>query len=168
MLNERLLDALNGQMKFEFDSANLYLSMAAYCADKDFDGFANFFRVQFEEEQFHAMKFFDFINNKGGRVVIGGIEEPSKEFDSILDAFEKAYEHEKQVTKRIYALADIATEEKEHATMSFLRWFVDEQVEEEANFDLIKKKIKRIENDPSALYMLDDELGKRTFTPPAE
>ena len=168
MLSERLLNALNDQLKYEFDSSHLYLSMAAYCASQDFDGFAHFFRIQAEEERFHAMKFFDFIHAKGSNVVIKGVEEPSMQYDSILDAFEIAYEHEKSVTKRVYNLMDIATEEREHATISFLRWFVDEQVEEEASFDMIKKKIKRIKDDTNALYMLDDELGNRTYTPPKE
>ncbi|OEF98077.1 ferritin [Vulcanibacillus modesticaldus] len=168
MLSGKLLNALNDQMNFEFESASIYLAMSAYCASEDLDGFAHFFRVQVEEERFHAMKFFDFINDKGGRVIVKGYEDPENEFDSIIDVFEKALEHEKLVTKRIYALQDIATEEKEYSTISFLNWFIDEQVEEEATFESLVKKLKRIGNDSSALYMLNDELAKRVFTPPAE
>lgn len=167
MLTEKLLNALNEQMMFEFESANIYLAMSAYCADQDFDGLAQFFKIQAEEERFHAMKFFDYINDKGGRVIITGYEAPSNDFDSIVDAFSKALDHERLVTKRIYDLSDIAMEEREHSTISFLKWFIDEQVEEEATFDGIVKKLKRIEKDNSALFMLDAELAQRTFTPPA-
>jgi len=166
MLTEKLLQALNEQLMFEFESANIYLAMSAYCADQDFEGFSHFFKVQAEEEKFHAMKFFDYINDKGGRVTLTGIEAPNNEFESIVEVFAKALDHEKLVTKRIYNLSDIAMEEREHSTISFLKWFIDEQVEEESTFDSIVKKLKRIEKDHSALFMLDSELAQRVFTPP--
>lgn len=168
MLTERLLNALNEQLKLEFESAHTYLAMAGYCASEDYDGFTQFFKVQAEEESFHAMKVFDYINSKGGRINIKGLDAPDNQYDSILDVFEKALEHERKVTKNIYTLSDIATEEKEHATISFLRWLIDEQVEEEASFDLLIKKLKRAENNNATLFILDEELGKRTFTPPAK
>lgn len=167
MLSQKLLDALNDQLKWEFYSAHLYLAMAAYCHDQGLDGFANFFRVQVQEETFHAMKFFDYINQRGGRIVISGIDQPQNEYASILDVFTKAYEHEQLVTKRIYALSDIALEEKEHATISFLKWFIDEQMEEEETFGNLIKKLSRIQNDQHAIYALDAELAQRVFTPPA-
>jgi ferritin len=166
MISEQLLTQLNEQLNFEFFSSNLYLAKSAYCYDEDLDGFANFFRVQAEEEKFHAMKFFDFINDMGGRIQISGMPNPENQYDTILDAYEQAYQHEQEVTSRIYKLMDAAMEEKEHATISFLKWFIDEQVEEEAMFDGIIKRLQRIDDNASALYLLDDELAKRTFTPP--
>ncbi|MCT8138941.1 ferritin [Anaerobacillus sp. CMMVII] len=168
MVSENLVKALNEQMNFEFESAQVYLAMAAYCSAESLDGFANFFIVQAEEERFHAMKFFNFINDIGHRAIITGFENPSNEYKSMLDAFEKGLAHEKLVTKKIYNLADIALNEREHATMTFLKWFIEEQVEEEASFDTIIQKLKRIENDSNAFFMLDNEFATRTFTPPAE
>lgn len=167
MLSKKLLDAINDQLTFELYSSHIYLSMAAYCADEDLDGFANFFKAQAEEEKFHGMKFFDFVVERNERVVLKGFDNPPVEFDSVLDVFKKAYEHEKLVTKRIYNLMDIALEEKEHATISFLKWFIDEQVEEESTFNGLIKKLERIGNDPTGLLNLDAELATRTFTPPA-
>jgi ferritin len=167
MLSERLLKELNEQVKYELYSAHYYLAMAAYCASEDLDGFANFFKVQAEEEKFHAMKFFDFINDMDGRVTILALEEPNNEFNSVLDVFKAALEHEKFVTSRIYKLMDIAVEEKEHATISLLKWFVDEQVEEENSMKMIIKKLERLGDNSQGLYMLDEELSQRTFTPPA-
>jgi ferritin len=141
--------------------------MASYCASQDLNGFANFFRVQAEEETFHAMKFFDYIVERNGRVTISAIEEPNNNYDSILDVFKKGYTHEQFVTERIYKLMDLAMEEKEHATISFLKWFIDEQMEEESTFNALVTKLERIGNNNHALYMLDMELAQRTFTPPA-
>jgi ferritin len=163
MMSENLVAELNKQINFEFYSSNLYLAMAAYCASEDLDGFANFFTVQAQEENFHAMKIFHFVNATGNRVRLEGIEGPQNDFESVVDVFRAAYKHEQLVTKRIYHLADIAAQEREHATTSFLKWFIDEQIEEEATFSSILKKLERIGEDGNALYMLDDELGKRTF-----
>ncbi|KPU26806.1 ferritin [Caloranaerobacter sp. TR13] len=167
MLSERLLKELNEQVKYELYSAHYYLAMAAYCAQQDLDGFANFFKVQVEEEKFHAMKFFDFINEMDGRVTIQALEEPKNDFESLIDVFKAALEHEKFVTKRIYKLMDIATEEKEHATISLLKWFVDEQIEEQNSMKAILKKLERLGDNSHGIYMLDEELAQRTFTPPA-
>jgi len=167
MLSQALLDKLNDQMNYEFYSSQVYLAMAAYCSAESFDGFANFFIVQAEEEKFHAMKIFHFINTLGKRAVVSGMSDPSNEYGSLLDAFEQAYEHEQTVTRRIYDLSDIAWNEREHATINFLKWFIDEQVEEEATFDSIIQKLRRIDKDSNAFYMLDAELAKRTFTPEA-
>ncbi|HZG61383.1 MAG TPA: ferritin [Anoxybacillus sp.] len=165
MLSEKLLQSLNEQMNFEFFSAHSYMAMAAYCSSEGLDGFANFFLVQAEEERFHAMKFYNFINALGERAIITGFQSPNNEFTSVLDCFEKALAQEKEVTKRIYKLSDIAWDEREHATINFLKWFIDEQVEEEDMFDSIIQKLKRIQNDNNALSMLDNEFAKRTFTP---
>ncbi|WP_146552858.1 MULTISPECIES: ferritin [Rummeliibacillus] len=164
MLSEKLHAALNDQMNFEFFSAHTYLAMAAYCTNENYDGFANFYLVQAEEERFHAMKFYNFLNDMGYRVTIEGFESPKNDFSSVLETFKTALQHEKKVTHRIYELADIALDEREHATMAFLKWFIDEQVEEESTLDTIIHKFERIENDSNAIFMLDAELGNRTFT----
>ena len=166
MLSEKLHAALNAQMNYEFYSAHVYLAMAAYCTDESYDGFANFFLVQAEEERFHAMKFYNYLSDMGYRVTIEGFSNPGNDFASVLDAFERALLHEKEVTRRIYELSDIALEEREHATMAFLKWFIDEQVEEEATFNTLIAKISRIKNDSNGMFMLDAELANRTFTPP--
>ncbi|EKQ54427.1 MULTISPECIES: ferritin [unclassified Clostridium] len=166
MLSEKLFKALNDQVNFEIYSSYVYLAMASYCESKDLSGFANFFKVQCQEELFHAMKFYDYIFQKNGVVTLEQIEKPNGDYDSIASAFEAGYEHEQIVTSRLYRIADIATEEKEHATISLLNWFINEQVEEENTFNTIIKKIRRCENNPAALYMLDDELAARVYTPP--
>lgn len=166
MLSEKLEKSLNEQITFEFYSSYTYLAMAAFCESSDLSGFANFFRVQAKEELDHAMKFYDYVFQKGGRVVLGEIEQPKKEYDSMVDVFETGLEHERMVTSKIYNLTDIATEEREHATISFLKWFIDEQVEEEDNFNSLLKKVKRCEGNSAALYMLDDELAARTYVAP--
>lgn len=163
MITKELVKGLNDQMNFEFYSAHAYLATAAYCSVEGFDGFANFFLTQAEEERFHAMKFYHFINDMGEKAVVDNMPAPNNEFTSILDSFKKSLKHEKEVTKRIYKLADMALDEREHATMTFLNWFIEEQVEEEATFDTLIQKLKRIENDSNAFYLLETELGKRTF-----
>jgi ferritin len=167
-MNDNLAKALNDQMNFEFYSAHVYLAMAAYCSGDSLDGFANFFIVQAEEERFHAMKIYKFLNDRGRRVTLDALPEPNNEYSSMLDAFQQGYKHEQQNTKRFYDLSDIALNEREHATINFLKWFIDEQVEEEALFDSIINKLKRIEKDSNAFYMLDAEFAGRSFTPPAE
>ncbi|WP_077368713.1 ferritin [Anaerosalibacter sp. Marseille-P3206] len=168
MLSKRLLEELNLQIKYELYSAHYYLAMAAYCASEDLSGFENFFKVQAEEEKFHAMKFFDFVNEMDGTVKILGLEEPENDFESVTDVFKKALEHEKFVTSRIYKLMDIATEEKEHATISLLKWFVDEQIEEENSMKSILTRLERMGENSHGLYMLDQELSQRVFTPPVD
>lgn len=167
MISETLNNAINEQIKYEFYSAQLYLAMAAYCEAQDLPGFANFFKVQTQEENAHAMKFFDYINQRNGRVKLFSFDEPKNEYDSVIETFKDGYDHEQIVTKRIYNLSDLAMDERDHATMSFLKWFIDEQVEEEANFDSIIKKLSRIKDDTSALYNLDAELAARVYVPPA-
>ncbi|MBP1994823.1 ferritin [Paenibacillus eucommiae] len=165
MLNETLSEALNEQMNFEFYSAHVYLAAAGYCSAESWDGYANFFMVQAEEERFHAMKIYKYLNDRGKRVKLAGFEAPNNEYSSILEAFEHAYAHEIVVTKRIYDLSDLAMNDREHATIQFLKWFIDEQVEEEAMFDSIIQKLKRIDKDSNAFFMLDAEFAKRSFTP---
>jgi len=123
MLSDNLLKNLNDQVNFEFYSSYTYLAMAAYAESVDLGGIANFFRVQAQEELFHAMKLYDYIFQKNGVVELDKIDKPEGKYESIIDVFETGYKHEQLVTSRIYKLADIASEEKEHATISLLRWF---------------------------------------------
>lgn len=166
MLSKRLMDEINQQIKYEIFSAHLYMAMEAYCANLNLSGFANWLKVQTEEERAHARLFFDFINRMNGEVKVYAIDEPIGEYKSLLEVFQKGYEHEQFVTSRIYLLADIATEEKNHAAISFLKWFVDEQVEEESNFLDLIKKLELIGDNSSGLYMLDKELAARVFVLP--
>ena len=167
-MNDALAKALNDQMNFEFYSAHVYLAMAAYCSADSLDGFANFFIVQAEEERFHAMKIYKFLNDRGRRATLQALGEPNNEYSSVLNAFEQGYAHEQTNTARFYHLSDLAMNDREHATINFLKWFIDEQVEEEALFDSIINKLKRIDKDSNAFYMLDSEFAGRSFSPEAE
>ncbi|WP_297517471.1 ferritin [uncultured Clostridium sp.] len=165
MLSKKLLDALTEQVNFEFYSSYTYLAMSAYAESIDFMGVANYFRVQAKEELDHAMKFYGYLFQKGGFVELGKIDAPTIKYDNVKSLFDAAYHHEQLVTEKIYHLADIATEEREHATLSLLQWFIDEQVEEENNFITILKKVKRFEDNLTGMYMLDDELATRVYVP---
>lgn len=167
MINQRVADAINEQINAELYSAYLYLSMAAYFEDENLGGFANWMRVQFEEEQFHGLKFFNYLNERGGRVTLEAIEKPKTEWASIVEVFEETLEHERHVTSLINNIMNIAIEEKDHATVSFLNWYIDEQVEEEAAAESILTQLKFIGGQGNAILMMDRELGVRTFTPPA-
>ena len=167
MLSPKLQDAFNEQINRELYSEYLYLSMAAYCYEMDLDGFANFFMVQTQEEHFHAIKMFNFVTDCGSRVILKKIEEPPVEFKSVKELFEKTLEHEKLVTKSINELMNVAVKENDHASASFLKWYVDEQVEEETTDHKILSKIKLVEGNGYGLLMIDQELAARTFTPPA-
>lgn len=166
MLSTKLVDILNKQINYELYSEHVYLAMAAYCSEKDLEGFANFFMVQAEEERFHAMKIFNYIIEMDERVRISSSPQPQNDYESILDVLQAALKQEKNNTKNIYEITDVAMEERHHATISFMKWFIDEQVEEEALVNSIIKKLQRIGHDNAALFMLDNELATRTFTPP--
>jgi ferritin len=167
MISKKLEDAINAQINKEFYSAYFYLAMSAYCTTKDLDGFANFFHVQYQEETFHAMKFYNFVLDRGGKVVLTKLDTPPADFKSPLDVFERTLEHEQFVTKSINDLLDLATKENDHASASFLKWYVDEQVEEEATVTKLVNKMKLIGNDIGGLFIIDNELKTRVFTPPA-
>lgn len=167
MISKKMEDALNEQVNAELYSAYMYLSMESYFKAQNLNGFANWMRVQTQEEVAHAMKIYDFINERGGRVTLKAIEGPPTEWDSALVVFKAAYEHEQKVTGLINDLVDLAIKEKDHATNSFLQWFVNEQVEEESTADEIVQQLKMMENAPGGMFMLDRELGQRVFTPPA-
>jgi len=167
MLNKKMNDALNEQINAEFYSAYLYLSMEAYFESVNLPGFAKWMRAQIQEESMHAMKLYDFVNERGGRVLLKAIEEPAMEWSSPLAAFEAAYAHEQKVTGLINGLVNLAVEEKDHATNSFLQWFVNEQVEEEASADSVVQQLKMVKDSAEGKFMIDRELGQRVFVPPA-
>ena len=160
-LSKKMELAMNDQINAEFFSAYLYKSMAAYFESMNFSGFAHWMDMQAIEELEHGNKFYSYVNARCGRVVLGEIECPKVNWKSPLDAFSDALEHEKKITKLIHNLVDLALREKDYATESFLRWFVDEQVEEEATADEIVQKIKMANGDTQVLLLLDEQLGKR-------
>jgi ferritin len=161
-------EALNGQVAAEFYSAYLYLSMSAYLESIDLKGFANWMRVQYQEEVSHAEKIFDHVIERDGRAVVKAWEAPPAEWKSALDVFETAYKHEQKVTGLINGLVDQALAEKDHATYNFLQWFVNEQVEEEASVKTIVQQLKLLGDSRAGLFQIDRELGQRTFVPPAD
>lgn len=166
MFSEKLLDAMNEQMKNEFLSGYLYFAMAGYFESEDLPGIASWMRVQALEELTHGEKFFNFICEAGGRTELRGIDAPKNDYQSPLACFKYSLEHEKFVTSRINQLMDLAKEESNHAAQIFLQWFVTEQVEEEASFSLIVKKLERIADDGRGMLMLDNELAARVFVAP--
>lgn len=166
MLSEKLVNAINDQICFEYYSAFIYKSMQAYFEDEDLPGMANWMGIQFQEEMAHAEKMFQFVCEAGNRVELKGIDAPRNEYSSPLEAFEISLDHEQQVTSRINTLMELAQQEKNHAAQIFLQWFVTEQVEEEASVNYIIAQLKRIKDDGRGLLMIDQELAKRTFVPP--
>jgi ferritin len=166
MISEKIQDAFNGQINAETYSAYLYLSMSAYFESISLPGFANWMRVQAQEEMTHAMKFYHHIVERGGRVAMRPIEGPPTEWESPLAVFEDTYRHEQKVTALINGLVDLAIEERDHAANNFLQWFVAEQVEEEASADEVLQRLKLIGDGGGGLLMLDRELGQRVFTMP--
>lgn len=165
MLTKKLQNALNEQINKEFFSEYLYLSMSAYLESIEMEGFANYFNVQAQEEHFHAMKMFNFVHDKGGRVILKSLAEPRSNYKSVLEVIEDALEHERQITKSINDLMDVAIKENDHSVKSFLEWYVDEQVEEEATMTKLIAKLKMIKGEGLGLLTLDNELSSRKFTP---
>jgi ferritin len=161
MLSEAMQGAINEQIKNELYSAYLYLSMSAYCEANSLPGFARWLRVQSQEEVEHAMKFFDFVNERGGRVELQAIDQPPTEFESAVEIFEQTLAHERKVTVMIHRLYEIALEEKDYPAQVMLHWFIDEQVEEESNATQILDTLRMIGDKGHALVMLDKELGQR-------
>jgi ferritin len=166
MIDKEVQKAFNNQINAEQFSAYLYYSMASYFESLSLKGFAHWMRVQALEELTHAHKFVDFVNDRGGRVLLQPIGAPATEWDSPLAVFEDAYAHEVKVTGLINELMDIALAKSDHASSSFLNWFVDEQVEEEAAADDVVQKLKLVDKTEGGLFLLDQELDKRTFTEP--
>lgn len=167
MISDRMAKALNEQINAELYSSYLYLSMAAYAENEGLPGTANWLFVQVQEEMTHAQRMYAYMNRVGARVALDAIEKPPAEFEGIVSIFEQVLAHERKVTALINGLVDIAVEEKDHATESFLKWFVDEQVEEEANANEILQQLKLLGDNAAALFMVDRDLQARPpATPP--
>jgi ferritin len=162
MINSKVESALNDQIRKEFYSSNLYLSMAAHFASQNLKGFAKWMKVQATEETKHGMKIYEHLNERGGKIVLQQIDAPPSNWKSAKEIFAKAYQHEQKVTESINKIVGLARAEKDNATEIFLQWFVTEQVEEEASTNEIAQKLQMIGDNAPALVMLDAELGKRS------
>jgi ferritin len=165
-MNKNLENMLNDQFNRELFAVNAYLGLCSYFRSQEMDGFANFFKVQSEEEAFHAEKIFNFIHDIGGRVTLLKIEAPTNDFKDILDAMKTALSYEEKVTKDFNTIARASLDANDFATHIFLQWFITEQVEEEALFNNLIKKIQMIGDNSGALFLLNNELAQRTFTKP--
>jgi ferritin len=166
MIKKEILDAMNKQINAESYSAYMYLSMAAYFESKGLSGFANWMKVQYQEETAHALKFFNYLVGRGGKIVLKSVDQVPVEFNDIVDVFEKTLAHEIHVTEMINNLMNVAAAANDHASQSFLKWFVDEQVEEEANVEKILLTLKLINGQGDGIFMMDREMGQRIFVDP--
>ena len=167
MISKKLEAELNKQFNQELYNSNLYLSMSAYFAAQSLNGFANWMKVQADEERLHAEKFFAFMVDRDVKVKVSQIPAPPTTWRTPLAAVKAGLEAEETNTSRINALMDLAIKEKDHATRGLMQWFVDEQVEEEASFNELLDQLKLAEKAPGAMFMLDRELSQRTLTPSA-
>jgi ferritin len=168
MLNKKIEEAINNQINAEIYSSYLYYSMAAYFDSLSLKGFSHWMRVQALEELTHVQKFVAFVGDRSGRVLMQPVDGPPTEWGSPLIAFEAVYEHEVKVTGLINKIMDLAQEEKDHASVNFMQWFVGEQVEEEASVDEVVQKLKLVDKTEGGLFLLDQEIDKRTFTLPPD
>ena len=161
MLSKAMQDALNEQIKNELYSAYLYLAMSNHYEEKNLGGFANWLKVQFQEEQGHALKFMEYIQERGGQVVLKAIDQPPSSFGTNMEVFQQVLEHEKKVTGWIYKLYELALKENDYPTQLMLQWFINEQVEEEKNASDIIATLGMIDTHDTAVLMLDHDLGHR-------
>ena len=162
MIGDNLRDALNRQITNELSAAYFYLSMAGYFETLNLPGFAGWMRHQHQEETDHGMKIFNFVADKGGRIALGPIDAPASEFDSVEAAIAQALEHERRVTADIYALHEVAQQERDYAAHVLLEWFAEEQVEEEKTMEELLDHVRMVGNDGAGLLILDGRLGSRT------
>ena len=162
MIGKKVEDALNDQIRKEIYSSYVYLSMAAQFASMNLNGFAHWMKIQTGEETKHAMKIYDHLNQRNGRVILQQIDAPPSSWKSAKEMFQDAYQHEQKVTESINKIVELARAEKDYATDAFLQWFVNEQVEEETSTNEILQKLQVMGDNPAALLMLDSELSKRS------
>ena len=161
MISQTMQNAINEQIKHEFYSSYLYLAMSAYFEAANLPGFARWMRLQSQEEQEHALKLFDFLNDRGGTVELAAIDQPPGEFQSPLAVFQQALDHERLVTSLIHRLYEQGLKENDYATQSFLQWFINEQVEEEKNASQVIEQLKMTGGQGAALFMLDRQMAAR-------
>ena len=166
MINEKLQEAFNDQINKEFYSEYLYLAMKVYFQELNLQGFVNWFDVQVQEEHAHAMGMVNYLNDRGGKIDLRAIEKPVVEGNTPLEVFEHVLRHEEYVTSRINHVMDVAEEVKDRAAMHLLDWYINEQVEEEANVGGVLATLRLIGDDKKALLMLDKDLAARTFVAP--
>ena len=167
MISKKMQNAINDQITLEFYSANLYLAMSAHMETKNLKGFAHWLRVQYEEETFHALKFYDYVNSREGVVVIQNIDAPPTDFGTPAKIFKHVLEHEQEITSSINKLYKVAVEQNDVATQIFLHWYINEQIEEESNASEVLGKLTLIGERGVDLLYLDTELAKRVFVPPS-
>jgi ferritin len=162
MFSPVVQDKMNQQIMHEMYSAYMYLSMSAHCESANLPGFASWLRMQAEEEMEHAMKFYDFIHERNGKVVLFAIDQPPSEFGTPREIFEQVYAHEQKVTGLINSIYELSVKENDYPSQIFLHWFIEEQVEEESNSSQILETLKMIGDSANGLFMLDHQLGKRS------
>lgn len=162
MINEKIQQALNDQIQREFFSAYIYLSMASYLNEIGLRGFSHWMKAQSEEEISHGMKIYEYILTRNGRVILQAVQQPPIEWNSAVNVFEDALTHEEYITSEIYKIADLAEEVNDRATLSFLQWFIDEQVEEEAQVRDILQNLQMVGNDSTGMLEIDGTLAGRT------
>ncbi len=161
MISQAMEKALFTQLNHEFYSAYLYLAMSAYCSHLEFNGAADWLKLQYEEEHMHATKIYNYLVEQGVQVELQALPKPPSDFGSLLEVFTSSLQHEQAMTARLNNLSDQALKEKDHATYNLLQWFVNEQVEEEATVGGIISKLKLVKEDGYGLLMIDNELGDR-------
>jgi ferritin len=161
MLPKEILESINDQIQAELSSAYLYLSMSSFCEAQNLPGMARWLRVQWQEEQEHALKLFDYVSTRGGHVVLQAIDRPPAKFKSPLDVFQQVLSHEQKVTASIHKLYELALKAKDYPTQIELQWFIKEQVEEEKHANEIVEQMKMIGDSGTPLIMLDRQLGAR-------
>ncbi len=162
MISDALRDEINVQIKYELYSAYMYLAMSAWCSDRNLDGFARWMRLQAQEEVAHAMRFYEYLLERGARVELQAIDEPPKDYGTPLAVMEKSLEHEKFVSSRIHGLYELAQKEGDYPAQVMLQWFITEQVEEEDSIGTIVDRMKMFGSEGAALMILDQQLGART------
>lgn len=163
MISKKMEESLNKQLHKEFYSAYLYLGMSAWCSEHSFNGSANWFMMQYEEEMMHGMKVYQYLLDQGAHVELGGMKPSNTEYDSLLSCFEQSLAHERYMSKSFNKLCDFAIQEKDHASYTFFQWFVNEQVEEEATVSEVISKLKLV-GDGNGLFMIDNQLAQRPAT----
>ena len=168
MIKKSLEDAINKQINAEVYSSSLYYSMASYFESLSLKGFGKWLRIQALEELTHVQRFFEYMCDRGARVVMQAVDAPPTDWASPLAAFEEVLSHEQKVTGMINGLMDLAHKESDYASINFLQWFVGEQVEEEATTDDAVQQLKLVEKTEGGLFLLDQEMGKRAFVLPPD
>ena len=165
MIEKKLEEAINTQINEELFSSYLYLSMSAYFEAENLKGMAHWMRVQAQEELIHVFKFYRYLNDRGGQVILSQVKAPATRWESAAIAFQAAYEHEQHITSCIHKLVDLALKEGDQSTANMLQWFINEQVEEEATASEVAAQLKRIGDNGMGLFMMDKELSTRVFNP---